>query len=56
MYTYIAELQTICTQFHQRICELESDKFDLERGSNLKKLEVTSQIPHQLFFYKNKFD
>lgn len=37
---YLAELQTICREYWNRICGLEGDKYDLERGSALKKMEV----------------
>lgn len=39
-WIYLAELQTICKQYWERIFNLEGDKFDLERGSALKKMEV----------------
>lgn len=37
---YLAELQTICQSYWKRIVTLEGDKYDLERGCVLKKLEV----------------
>lgn len=37
---YLAELQTVCHEYWKRICGLEGDKFDLERASTLKKMEV----------------
>lgn len=36
----LAELQTICHEYWKRICGLEGDKYDLERASALKKMEV----------------
>ncbi|XP_077287483.1 troponin wings up A isoform X6 [Arctopsyche grandis] len=42
-----AELQTICASYWHRLYSLEGDKFDLERGRNLKQLEIadlTSQV------------
>lgn len=40
LYIYLAALQTICQIYWKRICGLEGDKYDLERASLLKKLEV----------------
>lgn len=37
---YLAELQTVCHEYWKRICGLEGDKYDLERASALKKMEV----------------
>ncbi|KPJ00983.1 Troponin I [Papilio xuthus] len=34
-----SELQTICQMYWQRIYELEGDKYELERGSEIKKME-----------------
>lgn len=42
LWFLLAELQTVCNQYWQRICSLEGDKFDLERQNNLKDLEVSS--------------
>lgn len=38
---YVAELQTICIEYHKRISKLENDKYDLELGEAFKKQEVT---------------
>ncbi|XP_055296692.1 troponin I isoform X7 [Sitodiplosis mosellana] len=35
-----AELQTVCHEYWKRICGLEGDKYDLERSSALKKMEI----------------
>lgn len=40
----IAELQTICREFWNRMIGLEGDKYDLERGEKLKKFEVKTLI------------
>lgn len=36
----LAELQTICQSYHQRIVQLEGDKYDLEIIEKRKALEV----------------
>lgn len=36
----IAELQTICREYWNRMVGLEGDKYDLERGEKLKQFEV----------------
>lgn len=41
----IAELQTICKEYWNKIARLESDKYDLEVIEQFKNLEVTG-IPH----------
>lgn len=43
----VAELQTICKEFFDRMWLLEGDKWDLERQEALKKLEVNT---HNQFF------
>lgn len=48
-----AELQTVCQTFWQRIYLLEGDKYDLERQSRLKAMEVTEQKKTKLW-PKNK--
>lgn len=40
VYVYLAELQTICQIYWKRIGGLEGDKYDLERGVEIKKMEV----------------
>lgn len=40
VYVYLAELQTICQIYWKRIVGLEGDKYDLERGVEIKKMEV----------------
>lgn len=37
----LAELQTLCKEFHKRIASLEGDKYDLEWRAKMKNLEVT---------------
>lgn len=37
---YLAELQTICQIYWKRVVGLEGDKYDLERGCEIKKMEV----------------
>lgn len=39
---FLAELQTICTGYWNKIYALEGDKFDLERKNRLKDMEVTN--------------
>lgn len=57
-YEHLAELQTVCHEYWKRICGLEGDKFDLERASALKKMEVkrlNATIKLNSFLYmKNK--
>lgn len=40
---YLAELQTICTEYWKKICRLEEDKYDLELVEKFKQHEV----PHE---------
>lgn len=40
MFSYIAALQSICSEYHERIAKLEGDKYDLERMSSIKEMEV----------------
>lgn len=47
VYVYLAELQTICQMYWKRIVGLEGDKYDLERGCEIKKLEVKGLITQQ---------
>lgn len=44
VYVYLAELQTICQIYWKRIVGLEGDKYDLERGVEIKKMEVKGSI------------
>lgn len=37
---YIAELQTICKEYHAKICELESHKYDVEWLNRVRDMEV----------------
>lgn len=46
---YVAELQTICREYHTKIARLESDKYDLELIEQIKKLEVTGFISKKTF-------
>lgn len=41
----LAELQTICHSYYQRICSLEGDKYDLEVIERIKAGEVLVQYP-----------
>ena len=40
----VAELQTLCNQYWNRIYNLEGDKWDLERISKLKECEVNKRV------------
>lgn len=40
MFCCIAALQSICTEYHERIAKLEGDKYDLERMNSIKQFEV----------------
>ncbi|XP_045534064.1 troponin I isoform X4 [Papilio machaon] len=49
-----AELQTICQMYWQRIYELEGDKYELERGSEIKKMEI-ADLNSQVNDLRGKF-
>lgn len=40
MYNFLAELQTVCKEYHTKIARLESDKWDLEWQNKVKDYEV----------------
>jgi len=40
----IAELQTICKEYHAKIAELETFKYDLEWQNKVKDLEVKINV------------
>lgn len=40
LLVFLAELQTICSAYWNKICVLEGDKFDLERKNRMKDFEV----------------
>lgn len=44
---HLAELQTICREYWNKVARLESDKYDLEIIEQMKKFEVIGQ-PHEL--------
>lgn len=37
---FLADLQSICTQFHNKVAKLEEDKYDLEISIMMRTLEV----------------
>lgn len=37
---FLADLQSICTQYHTKVAKLEEDKYDLEISIMMKTLEV----------------
>ena len=41
-FVLLAELQTICSAYWNRLYALEGDKFDLERQIRLKEFEVNT--------------
>lgn len=43
----LAELQTICQSYHQRIANLEGDKYDLEQIEKHKAFEVQLYTIHR---------
>uniref|UniRef100_A0A8D8HCT7 Troponin I n=1 Tax=Culex pipiens TaxID=7175 RepID=A0A8D8HCT7_CULPI len=50
----IAELQTICREYWNRMVGLEGDKYDLERGEKLKQFEI-SDLNAQVNDLRGKF-
>lgn len=46
----LAELQTLCKEFHKRISLLEADKYDLEWKNKMKSLEVIGIEPWTHWF------
>lgn len=55
MLCNLAELQTLCQSFWNRISELEGDKFDLEYQGRLKQFEVTVQVINILLLSQKNF-
>lgn len=51
----VAELQTICIEYHKRIANLESDKYDLELLEAFKKQEVTRDKKLHFTFSKKNY-
>lgn len=45
----LAELQTICKEYWNKIARLENDKYDLEVIEQFKNLEVTGQPTSSYF-------
>lgn len=43
MILFAATLQQICKEYHKRLQELENKKWDLERETRVKELEVMSE-------------
>lgn len=41
---FLADLQSICTQYHNKVAKLEEDKYDLEISIMMKTLEVNSLL------------
>jgi hypothetical protein len=52
---YLAELQTVCTEYWKRISNLESDKWDLELVEKLKHYEVIGPSTNSFYFKKILF-
>lgn len=48
---YLAELQTICREYWNKIARLEGDKYDLEVIEQFKKFEVIGQPARVIFLY-----
>jgi hypothetical protein len=48
---HLAELQTICKEYWNKISQLESDKYDLEKVEQFKSWEVKSNTRTNLYFY-----
>lgn len=46
----LAELQTICKEYWNKIARLENDKYDLEIIEQFKKMEVNGQNPHDYLY------
>lgn len=40
---HIAELQTICREYWNKVSRLEADKYDLEKVEQFKNFEVKSE-------------
>lgn len=40
---FLASLQTICIDYHNKLSVLEGEKFDLERNTLLRDLEVNTR-------------
>ncbi|KAG8225622.1 hypothetical protein J437_LFUL019784, partial [Ladona fulva] len=49
-----AELQTICREYHERICRLEGDKYDIEWAMKLRAFEI-SDLNSQVNDLRGKF-
>ncbi|XP_073999937.1 troponin wings up A isoform X1 [Rhodnius prolixus] len=49
-----ADLQTICTQYHNKISRLEGDKYDLEWAINMKAFEI-ADLNSQVNDLRGKF-
>ncbi|OXU22621.1 hypothetical protein TSAR_001352, partial [Trichomalopsis sarcophagae] len=54
LFFFIAELQTICNAYWQRMYELEGDKWDLERKSRMKDFEI-ADLNSQVNDLRGKF-
>lgn len=48
---HLAELQTICKEYWNKISRLEGDKYDLEIIEQFKNFEVKSDTRTNLYFY-----
>lgn len=46
----LAELQTICKEYWNKVARLEGDKYDLEIVEQFKNFEVKSD-PHEFILY-----
>lgn len=52
---HLAELQTICKEYWNKIARLEGDKYDLEIIEQFKNFEVTSDTRTNFYNYKHYF-
>lgn len=43
---FAAALQSICTEYHKKIMQLEGDKFDIEWKMTIRAFEVNETLKH----------
>lgn len=46
---HLAELQTICKEYWNKIARLEGDKYDLEKVEQFKNFEVKFRTPARVY-------
>ena len=49
------QLKAVCTDYHERIKKLESEKYDLEKEASLQTNEVNRIVQFQSEYIKSKF-